>query len=508
MVKTIQEEQGIHREIGTAVRHSFVYGIGSMAIKGLGFLMVPFYTHYLRPADYGVLEILDLTMSLLSMFLNMGITAALLRSYVAAPSMEQKRQSVSTAFLFVALTGLVTSLISLPLVGPASRMLFGPGVPSNYLLLSLSSFVLAYIANLPRTYMRALEASGKFVMVDVVALFLSLLLNIYFIAGLKIGLVGILLSSLIVAGLQAVVLSIWMLSKVGIRFNRKLMGDMVAFGLPLILSNLAMYTLNFSDRFFLQHFRSLDTVGMYAVGYKFGFMINYLLVQPFYVMWQSRMYVIHGRVDHPRVFGQLFVLYSVLLIYAGLGMAILSPEIMHVMVDARFQPGQAVIPIVAAAYVFYGIGYYVQLGMFLTGNTKLIGGVSAAAAVLNLALNYILVLHFGMLGAAWATLLSFAAIAAGNYFYSQRVLHLPLALGRVGLALGAATACYLAVWLWTPASLALAVTLKVALLLLFPVALWNAGVFSAAERETLMAAREGIRAMLAKRAGLTKVVNA
>jgi O-antigen/teichoic acid export membrane protein len=508
MVDAIQERQTIHREIGTAVRHSLVYGLGSVAVKGLGFLMVPFYTHYLNPADYGVLEILDLSISLLGMFLNMGITAALLRSYAGAKSPEQKRQTVSTAFLFVVATAAITFLFSVWLVRPASHLLLGPGVPSKYLLLSLSSFILGYIVNLPRTYLRALEASGAFVMVDVVALFLMLLLNIYFIAVLKIGLMGILLSALLVAGLQVVVLSVWTLRRVGIGFSGQLMREMVGFGLPLILSNLAMFTLNFSDRFFLQHLRSLEVVGIYAVGYKFGFMMNYLLVQPFLVMWQSRMYLIHAQPDHPKIFGQLFVLYSALLTYGALGLAMLSPEIIHMMVDARFRSSQAVIPIVAAAYVFYGLGYYAQLGMYLMGKTHLVGVLSAATAGLNLVLNYFLILHFGMLGAAWATLISFAAIAVGSYYISQRALRLPLAVDRVGRALILGAGFYLLTCLWSPASLALALLIKTVLLLVFPIVLWKARVFSAAEMETLAAAREGIRAAMSRRLGAGKAVSA
>ena len=507
-MEVIQEPQTIQREIGTAVRHSVVYGLGSVAIKGLGFLMVPFYTRYLNPADYGILEILDLSISLLGMFLNMGITAAMLRSYAAAKSPEQKRKAVSTAFLFVVATGAITFLLSVGLVRPVSHVLLGPGVPSKYLLLSLSSFVLGYIVNLPRTYLRALEASSAFVMVDVVALFLMLVLNIYFIAVLKIGLMGILLSSLLVAGIQVVVLSVWTLRRVGIGFSRGLMRQMAGFGLPLILSNVALFTLNFSDRFFLQHLRSLDVVGIYAVGYKFGFMMNYLLVQPFYVMWQSRMYVVHAHPDHRKIFGQVFVLYSALLTYAALGLSVLSPEIIHIMVDTKFRSSQAIVPIVAGAYVFYGVGYYVQLGLFLTNKTHMVGAVSAVAAGLNLALNYFLILHFGMLGAAWATLLSFAAIALGSYYLAQRSLRLPLDAGRVGRVLMLGAGSYFLTCLWSPTSLALALLMKTVFLLLFPVVLWKARVFSAAEMETLTAAKESALAAISRRLGMGKAVSA
>ena len=507
MTASSNDNDIIQRQIGTAVRHSVVYGLGSMAVKALGFLMLPFYTRYLLPSDYGVLEILDLSISLLGMFLNMGITAALLRSYAAAETAERKRQVVSTAFLVTAATGLITLLVSVGLVSPISRLLLGPTVPSRYLLLSLCSFVLAYIANLPRTYLRAIEASGAFVVVDVVVLFLNLLLNIYFSAVLKMGLAGILLSSLVVAGLQVVVLSAWTLHRVGIGFSRKLMQEMARFGLPLILSNLAIYTLNFSDRFFLQHLQSLDVVGIYAVGYKFGYMLNYLLVQPFFVMWQSRMYLIHAEPDHVRIFGQIFVLYSALLTYGALGLSVFSAETVRAMVDARFQSSQEVIPLVTAAYLFCGVGYFLQLGMFLAGKTYLVGIVSAGAAVLNLGLNYLLVLHFGMIGAAWATLLSFMAITVGNYWLSQKAFPIPLAIGRVARIIALAVGFYLVARSLPSASLAFVLVAKTTLLLIFPVALWNARVFSAAEMETLTATKDMLIGMVWSK-GRRKVVNA
>src|SRR6185312_8463433 len=97
-----------------------------------GFLMLPFYTHYLKPADYGILEILDLTMSLAGMCLNMGIGAAMMRYYGAAKSAADRHKVVSTSFIFVALASLATFSAAFSLAGSATRALFGPGIPSSY----------------------------------------------------------------------------------------------------------------------------------------------------------------------------------------------------------------------------------------------------------------------------------------------------------------------------------------------------------------------------------------
>ena len=86
------EEDSILVEIVTAIRHSFVYGIGSFLGKVFVLLLLPLYTHYLSPRDYGVFEVLELSMSLLGMFLGMGVTAALLRGSTALP-LKRKRKN-------------------------------------------------------------------------------------------------------------------------------------------------------------------------------------------------------------------------------------------------------------------------------------------------------------------------------------------------------------------------------------------------------------------------------
>ena len=500
MPAAVQEKESVTQEIGTAVRHSVVYGLGSVLTKALGFFMLPFYTYYLSPSDYGTLEILDLSMSLFGMFLNMGMTAALLRSYAAAPSEDEQSKVVSTGFLFTIVTGLITFFAALHWVTPASVALLGPATPSKYLLMSFGSFVLGYITNLPRTYLLARQASGAFVLVDTTAVVVMLVLNIYFIAILKIGLMGILLSSLLVAAAQLLVLSVWTLRNAGLRFSGPLLREMVAFGLPLVFSNLALFALNFSDRFFLQRLCSLSVVGIYAVGYKFGFMLNYLLVQPFYVMWQSRMFLVHAHPSHRTIFAQMFVLFSMVLTYAALALSMLSPEIVRFMVGTKYADSQEVIPIVAASYVFCGIGYFVQLGMFVTSRTNLIGIVSAGAAVLNLALNYWLILHYGMTGAAWATLLSFLAIAAGSYWLSQRVFPLPFAIGRVSVALLLATGIYIASR-FLPRSLPIALSAKALFLTIFPYALWKLHVLSPGEMDTIVSTRDRVLTRASQIAG-------
>ena len=484
-----EEQQHIFKEMKTALRHTVVYGMGNVLAKAIGFLMLPFYTRYLNPRDYGILEILDLSMSLFGMFLTMGMTAAVLRCYAAATTEQEKKKVISTAFAFVLVTGVITFVIGFAFARPVSALLFGADVPYKYLLVSFSAFICTYIVILPRTYLRALEASGTFTIVDNVGLAVMLGLNIYFIAVAKIGLLGILLSGLIVGLGQLLVLSTWVVRRAGVGFSAPWLRQMLRFGAPLMFSNIAVFVLNFSDRFFLQHLTSLEVVGVYAVGYKFGYMMNYLVVQPFYVMWQARMYTVHTQPKHEKVFDRIFMLYSLTLISVGLAISMLSPEIVHLMVGAKFFPSQAVIPVVVFAYVFWGIGFYTQTGMFLTNNTKLVALAGALAAALDLGLNYVLILRFGMMGAAWATLIAFAALAGASYYFSHRVLPLPLRVGRVALAMGIAVSLYL-ISGHNFGSLGATLAVKVALLAAFPLLLWKMQILSPEDLHMIEAFRD------------------
>jgi O-antigen/teichoic acid export membrane protein len=488
--EVIESRTAVTSELHAAVKQSFIWGLGGVLAKAASFLMLPLYTHYLAPSDYGVWELLDLSMSLLGMLLNMGLTASILKHYAAAETQEDRRRIIGTSLVFALLTGSVVLAVGSALIPAATRALFGKGFSSIYLFVSLAQSVMAYVANVPYTLMRARNQAQRLVAYDTGVLVFILILNIYLVVFLKLGLLGVLLSPVLVGTVKTIVLFVNTRHGFGMSIDPKRLRQLLAFGAPLVLSNLTMFVLNFSDRFFLREFRSLETVGIYAVGYKFGFMLNFLVIQSFNMMWQVRMYVIYKQADHRRIFQHIFVLYSLVLIGSGLGLALFGPATIPVLVDQRYIGAATVIPVVTLAYIFLGIGYFLQVGMFLASQTMLVGMVSAMASLVNLVLNYVLIRSFGMTGAAWATLLGFLTLAIGSYFFSERVCPLRLGVGRVIKALLLAVGAYLiSQWQVSPALWAILLW-KALWLVGFGASVWAAGVLSADEIATLIDVKE------------------
>ena len=90
----------MYGEIGSVFRHALVYGAASLTTSLIGFLMIPVYTRYLSPADYGVLELLQLASNVISIIMAIGFSGAVLRFYFQHDSEDDRREVVSTATFY------------------------------------------------------------------------------------------------------------------------------------------------------------------------------------------------------------------------------------------------------------------------------------------------------------------------------------------------------------------------------------------------------------------------
>ena len=61
-------------------KHSLIYSFGIAISQLVSFLLLPVYTRYLTVDDYGVFEIFQVTLFILSIAFVMGLNSALFRS--------------------------------------------------------------------------------------------------------------------------------------------------------------------------------------------------------------------------------------------------------------------------------------------------------------------------------------------------------------------------------------------------------------------------------------------
>src|SRR5271156_3727262 len=241
---------GILDEIKSLTKHGTIYSAGGILGKAAGFLMIPLYTHYLSPADYGTLELLDLSVALFGLAVMMWMNAAIIRYYYEYEDQKNRNEVISTVLIAACVVGLLSASGGIFFGKQLSSLILKTPIYYKYFWLLSITFFFSTINSVAFSYLRAKQRSGLVSTLGVIAMLISLSLNVFFIVVMKSGVIGILYSGLISMAISAMVLTGMTVWEVKLGFSFEKLGALVRFGAPLVITSLAAFALNFSDRFF------------------------------------------------------------------------------------------------------------------------------------------------------------------------------------------------------------------------------------------------------------------
>lgn len=423
-------------ELSKLLRHAAVYGVGRILSKGISLFLLPFYTYYLTPVDYGVMEILSLVIMLGGMLVGFGISSGLMRHYYATEDEQERRELVGTAVVFSIFSAALMAAPAFLFAGSVSRALLGAANYAFLIKLAAMQFFFSLSADIGWVYLRAKKRSTLYVTLTQVFLGVSLGLTVYLVAVKKMGLTGVFWGNAIAAAVLWVVLIGITVRDAGLHFSRKDLQEMLRFGSPMVLTWIAAYVLNYSDRFFLQRFSDLTTVGLYSLAYKFGFMVSMLGVQPFLLIWEAQAYEIAKREDAKEVFARIFTYWSTILIVGGFLLSLFVREIFAVMVSQKFGASYLMVAPIAIAYVIQGMGVYFEAGLLIEKKSKVVASIGVICTLFCLGIEMVLIYYWKSWGACVSTIFSFIVFGIVTYRFSQRVypIHCDFkAVGKIGL---------------------------------------------------------------------------
>ena len=229
------------------------------------------------------------------------------------------------------------------------------------------------------------------------------------------------------------------LLKFQMTFDRRLLGRMLMYGLPIMISSIAYVTNENLDKLLLEHYFGKEEMGIYAACYKLGvFMTLYILAfklgaEPFFFNQADKK---NAKETYARImtwfliFGALFMLIVVGFIdlFAGL---LLGKE--------EYFAALMIVPVILLANLFLGIYYNLSIWFKLTDKTRYGMYFSLAGAMITLALNLALIPVLGIMASAWATLAAYLTMVLLSYFFGRKYYPIPYTLKKSGLLLVLAT---------------------------------------------------------------------
>jgi O-antigen/teichoic acid export membrane protein len=481
--------------------HSALYGAADVASQVINVLLTPLFVVYLSTSDNGAIALLLLLSSLAKLVFRMGLDSGFLRVYYGHKDEATRADLAGSVALFAMLAGVVLFLV-LATVSPwiAARLIPGVGDGGTLVRLALADVYIGSFLFVPIQLLRVEGRVGRLAGLLTLRNALNTVLKVSFLM-FGAGVAGVLVSDLVATGLLVLLVLPVMLRRARPVLRASLLREVMAFGLPKAPHGVMLQLLNFADRWILQRYQGLSLTGIYDKGYGLGSGVKFAL-SAFEPAWQPFVFSRIGQPDAPQTLARVATYVWLAFVACGLGVAVFGRELLMLLTftNPRFWPGAAVVAPIVLAYLCHGAFLLTSIGVGIEKRTRYYPIMTGAAAATNLAVNFTLIPRYGMMGAAWATVVSYALMAVLGFAFSHRVFPIPFEWKRlVGVSLAglavfvlsatlaptaavpALPAARLAALRQLAAVLLPGVIVKTIVLLGFPLALWAGGFFSSAQ---------------------------
>ena len=482
---------------GRLGKQTLIYGLGGAALQAVGLITLPVYTRVFTPSEYGMLEVAIVGSTLLITLVDSGMTSAAQRSYYDYDDTQvsERRSALGTALT----TMMVLSLAVAAFVGgfaePISHQLFGSSSHADLVRIAALSVPLATVATFMRETMRLRFRAGRYVISSLLAAIGTAAAGIVAVKVFGAGISGVMIGLLVGYGLAAVYGVAVAARDVAGRFSKAELRLMVHYGAPLIPAAFSLWGLSFLDRVMLSQLGTFSDTGEYAVGSRYSSLLMFGVVTfltayvPFMMsLWQEDA-------DAERlVRARLLTYVTVVFVGGGLVLSLFARELTTILAP-QFDRAYQVVGILSVGVVFFAIGSIVAWGIAVVRSTKYIGIYTVVAVVVNVALNFLLIPPWGMIGAAVSATCSYGVLTLLYYRKAQQLYHTPYVTRHALIAL--LVGCPLmGVGAIPIEPLGLAITIKLATIAVYLLAVWRGKLIG---EEELTALRDLTRQLRARR---------
>ncbi len=457
------------------------YTASSVVSKLIAIFLLPIYTAYLTPADYGAAEVMLASVIAASIVIRFGIIEALLRFYYLGG--ERPERVVSTSFAALAVTSTAGAAVALLFAEPISEALLeepDAGLARLAILglwtLTLWEFVL--------TLLRLDERARAYFTITVINVLVTIPFTVYLIVDRDLGADGILLGTF---GTGAIFLlyRLWVeRRRLSLVPDVALLRRMIRFGLPTMPAELTLYSLNFIDRILIVRLAGLAEAGLYALAIKFANGIQ-VLARGFQLAFPPLAYAIRDDDEARRIYALLVTWFAAVLAFAVTGLWLEARWIVRLLATPEFFASYEAVGLLATGIALYALYLAMVVVLGRTGRTEFGLPATVAAVVVNIALNLILVPAEGIVGAGIALVASYVVVVGLMYVFTQRLFFVPYEWRRLGLVVVVAAGLVGLGEAVVPTDGVDGFLGRLALWLAFPVVLWGLGFLTAEERTTI-----------------------
>jgi O-antigen/teichoic acid export membrane protein len=412
--------------------------IASFLPAVIGFLMLPIYSKYLTPEDYGVVALVQSLQTFLPLIMTLQMHSSISRFYFDYKDNKIKlRTFISTLTLCIFILSTVILVIMLFNYNEIISFIFPKTI--GYDKLFLLGILTAYISVFNSIFTVLIKVQQKaklFMKVSIFLFGLSLFINIVEVIIYKRGVQGVIEVAFITILISSFVYAFLVKELFVLRFNFNMLLEPLKYSIPLIPHSLAGLIFMYSDRIILERYVTLSDIGLYMFSDKVAMIFKILVNEfnnaffPFFneKSKQSKEEAIKEVQNISLIF---IYIISMLMVFV----ALFSVELVSFLLDKKYFDTWRIIPLLSSAYIFRSLYCFSSSGLFFEKQTGKIAIITIISGLVNLVLNLWLIPIYGLMVAVYTTIFSFFITFLMAELISYKVYYIQLDMKKILLIL-------------------------------------------------------------------------
>ena len=397
-------------------KSSFIYIIGSFLTAGLAFLTTPIFTRILSVDDYGIVSIFTTWVNLMITIVGLETSSTISIAYVKFKNNEFNSYLSSILLLSTA----SFSIISFVVFVSRQWIIDSLDITPLLLIVLLIQAFFGYVQQFYNTYLIQAKKPMKSLILSVSFSILSTALSILLVILFKDNkYIGQIIGKAFVVFVYGLVTYILIIQKSKPKINMKYWKFCLRLSIPIIFHLLSATALSQADKIMIQQYVGNQEVGIYSFAYTIATVLS--------VLWQASnkawvpWYFEQTKLNNTDLINAYAKQYLSIFSLATIGLMLIVPEITRLLGPINYQGGERITLLVMLGIYFNFLYSFLSNYEFYKEKTKWIATGTIAAALINIALNILLIPTLGSTGAAIATLVAYIMLFVFHSIIATRI---------------------------------------------------------------------------------------
>lgn len=402
------------------LKNTFILGIGYAVPALVSFLILPLYTAFLTKTEYGTYDLITILLSLIMPTITLQVKSSVFRFLIENRDSEsERRYYISTAYLFT----VAISILSL-------FVLFGilSGIPVFTKVLICVYIFQEVIIDLSKQTARGLGLLNKYILSITINAILLLAFSYVLLSNMQKGLNGVLiaLNGALIAANIYIFITLGLKKYISFHsFNRIHLKRMLSFSAPMVPNSISLWVVKLSDRLVVTFFMGIEANAVYSVANKIPSLLSQL-VGVFNLSWQENASLAVNDKDAANYYSEISQRTIDFLLGAAAVLMASMPFLFKILIKGSYEGAYNQMPILICGIFFSCLSSCYGSIYIALKKTKFIGITSVIGAVLNLAINILLINKLGLYAASLSTVISYCIIYFSRVVQLKKYIHMQL----------------------------------------------------------------------------------